>query len=65
MAFLAIYSISQKVGKTAGFFAVFVHFGWHRGVFDSFDSLHLHPLPGIPPANSQRTKQFLSRPHCL
>ncbi len=63
MAFLAIYR--PKSPPKSQFFAVFVHFEQHVGIFDSFDSLHHHPLPGTPPANSQCTKQFLIRPHGL
>jgi hypothetical protein len=62
-AFLPI--ISQKVCKTNRFFTVFVHSGRHEGVFDSFDSFDSStttPCLGPPPANSWRTKQFLSRP---
>jgi hypothetical protein len=39
----AIYKL--KSVETACFFNVFVHSGWHGGVFESFDSLHKCPLP--------------------
>jgi hypothetical protein len=41
--------ISQKVRETACFFTICIHSGQHGGVFDSFDSLHNHPLPGHSP----------------
>jgi hypothetical protein len=62
-AFLTIYKPNRAQNRP--FFTVFVHSGQHGGVFDSFNSLHHHPCPGTPPANSRRTKQFLSRPHSL
>jgi hypothetical protein len=36
-----------------------------EGLFDFFDFPHHHPRLGTAPANSQRTKQFLSRPRSL
>jgi hypothetical protein len=55
--------LGQKSANTkpSVFGAVFVIFGWLGGLFASFNYLYYHPLPGIPPANSQCTKQFLSR----
>jgi hypothetical protein len=38
---------SQKVRKTARFFAVFVHSGRHGGIFDSFDSHNFIYDPGM------------------
>jgi hypothetical protein len=41
--------LSQSVRKTARFYAVFVYFGRHGGLFASFNSLYHHPLPGHYP----------------
>jgi hypothetical protein len=54
-----------KVNK-CGKLAVCMPFSYISGgfgvLFDFFDSLHHHPRPGTPPANSRCTKQFLSHP---
>jgi hypothetical protein len=40
---------SQKMQETARFGAVFVYFGWHEGLFASFNSLHHHSMPRHSP----------------
>jgi hypothetical protein len=55
----------NKCGKPA-LFAPFLYIpGSFEGLLYFFDSSTTIPGPGTPPTNSQRTKQFWSRPHGL
>ncbi len=60
-AFSAIYK--PKSAGNRPFFSFFVYFFGRHGTY--LTPSNTTPCSGTPPANSQHTKQFSSRPHGL
>jgi hypothetical protein len=57
--------LGKNVREIGRFFAVFGYFVLLKVYITSWNLSTTTPGPGNPPASSQRTKQFWSRPHCL
>jgi hypothetical protein len=73
MSYKVLFSIKQhfcdflgkKCGKPTFFGTVFVNFGQLGACLPPLTPSIITPCSGIPPANSLRTKQLLSRLHSL